>query len=110
MSESIPCPVLAGEQLTTEPTPEQVTGPATIKTAQRRAEQMQKAAEIEAEHLVWEGTKSKPGINSSALAKKSKTDRKTIDDWRENRSDYRQAVADVLAARIAAKFAEPDGS
>ncbi len=65
---------------------------------------MQKAAEIEAENLEWDGIKSKFGINPSALGKASNTDKNTIIAWRENSSVYRQAVADVVAARIAANL------
>ena len=79
------------------------------KSVQHRAGQMQKTAEIEAEHLVWEGIKSEFGINPSALGKASNTDKNTIIAWRENSSVYRQAVVDVVAARIAASLPNNPG-
>jgi hypothetical protein len=80
-----------------------------VRTVQRRTEQMQKAAEIEAENLVWVGSKSEFGIKPSALGKASDTDKKTIIAWRENSSDYRQAIVDVWAAKIAASLSNNPG-
>jgi hypothetical protein len=79
-----------------------------VRTVQRRAAQMQKAAEIEAENLDWEGGIFIWGINPSALGKESKTDKNTITDWRENSSDYRQAVVDAISARLTAGLLRDD--